>query len=125
MGSNFNGRVPGYSFRWAIIGDSTEISTFTSLKNHTRHGIQPFALFSSLIGAFKTPGHGRNDKKGFCTVHSKHGCLFHKNGSHDLIVTQLEYSFGMAILFFFKVEKSILLLQSHKIMYENIVLLLI
>ena len=32
VGSNFNGRVPGYSFRWAIIGISTKISIFTNLK---------------------------------------------------------------------------------------------
>ena len=29
---DFRGRVPGYSRRWAIIGDSTKISTFTNLK---------------------------------------------------------------------------------------------
>ena len=29
---DFSGRVPGYSRRWAIIGDSTKISTFTNLK---------------------------------------------------------------------------------------------
>ena len=32
VGSNFNGRVPGYSFRWAIIGITTKISTFEDLK---------------------------------------------------------------------------------------------
>ena len=32
VGNNFNGRVPGYSFRWAIIGIKTKVSTFTNLK---------------------------------------------------------------------------------------------
>ena len=32
VGSDFNGRVPGYSHRWAIIGIITKISTFTHLK---------------------------------------------------------------------------------------------
>ena len=33
VGIDFTGRVPGYSRRWAIIGDSTKISTFTNLKH--------------------------------------------------------------------------------------------
>ena len=32
VASNFNGRVPGYSHRWAIIGIHTKISIFTDLK---------------------------------------------------------------------------------------------
>ena len=103
MGSDFNGQVPGYSFRWAMIGHSTEISTFTNLKNHTRHRIQPFALFSSLTGAFKTPGHGRNDLKRLRYSTFKNTVVYSiKMESHDLIVTQIEYSFRMAILFFLR-----------------------
>ena len=53
VGSNFNGRVPGYSRQWAIIGDATNISTFTNLKltqimgsNHLPYLLSATVLFN-------------------------------------------------------------------------------
>ena len=43
----FPGRVPGYSRRWAIIGDSTKISTFTNLKRTQIMGSNHLLYISS------------------------------------------------------------------------------
>ena len=100
MGSDFNGRVPGYSLRWAIIGYSTKISTFTNLKL-TKYGIQPFVLFASLVGPFRMPEHGKNVDKKASVQYIQNTVVYSiKMESHDLLVTQLECSFGMATLFF-------------------------
>ena len=63
VNSDFNARAPGYSRRWAIIADTTKISTFTNLKlaqilgsNHLLYSL------SATIFAFKTVGNGRNVK---------------------------------------------------------------
>ena len=47
VGSDFNGRVPGYSLRWAIIGDTTKISTFTNLKLTQNMGSNHLLYFFS------------------------------------------------------------------------------
>ena len=44
---DFHGRVPGYSRRWAIIGDSTKISTFTNLKRTQIMGSNHLLYISS------------------------------------------------------------------------------
>ena len=73
---DFSGRVPGYSHRWAIIGDSTKISTFTNLKLTEIMGSNHLLYISSAnIFAFKTVQHRRNVNQEKISVHSKHGCL--------------------------------------------------
>ena len=77
VGMDFSGRVPGYSRRWAIIGDSTKISTFTNLKLTQIIGSNHFLYISSAtFFAFKTVQHRRNVNQEKISVHSKHGCLF-------------------------------------------------
>ena len=70
---DFNGRVPGYSRRWAIIGDSTKISTFTNLKRIQIMGSNCLVYFlSATFLAFKTVRHRRNVNQEKISVHSKH-----------------------------------------------------
>ena len=76
VGNDFSGWVPGYSRRWAIIGDSTKISTFTNLKLTQIMGSNHLLYFSSAtLFAFKTVPHRRNVNQEKISVHSKHGCL--------------------------------------------------
>ena len=76
VGMDFSGRVPGYSHRWAIIGDSTKISTFTNLKLTEIMGSNHLLYISSAtIFAFKTVQHRRNVNQEKISVHSKQGCL--------------------------------------------------
>ena len=76
VGNDFSGRVPGYSRRWAITGDSTKISTFTNLKLTQIMGSNHLLYFSSAtLFAFKTVPHRRNVNREKISVHSKHGCL--------------------------------------------------
>ena len=81
VGINFSGRVPGYSRRWAIIGDTTKIYTFTNLKHTQIMGSNHLLYFSSTtFFAFKTVvRHRRNVNQEKISVHSKHGCV-HKGG---------------------------------------------
>ena len=80
VGIDFSGRVPGYSRQWAIIGDSTKISTFTNLKHTQIMGSNHLLYFSSAtFFAFKTVRHRRNVNQEKISVHSKHGCG-HKRG---------------------------------------------
>ena len=74
---DFRGRVRGYSRRWAIIGDSTKISTFTNLKLTQIMGSNHLLYISSAtFFAFKTVRHRRNvNQEKISVVHSKHGCL--------------------------------------------------
>ena len=76
VGMDFSGRVPGYSRRWAIISDSTKISTVTNLKLTEIMGSNHLLYISSpTIFAFKTVRHRRNVNQEKISVHSKHGCL--------------------------------------------------
>ena len=59
VGIDFSGRVPEYSRRWAIIGDSTKISTFTNLK-HIMGSNHLLCFSSATFFAFKTVRHRRN-----------------------------------------------------------------
>ena len=80
VGSDFSGWVSRYSRRWAIIGDSTKISTFTNLKHTQIMGSNHLLYFSSAtFFAFKTVRHRRNVNQEKISVHSKHGCV-HKSG---------------------------------------------
>ena len=80
VGIDFSGRVPGYSHQWAIIDDSTKISTFTNLKHTKIMGYNHLLYFSSATAfAFKTEQHRRNVNQEKISVHSKHGCV-HKSG---------------------------------------------
>ena len=47
VGSDFRGLVPGYSLRWAIIGDSTKISVFTNLNVTQNMGSNHLLCFFS------------------------------------------------------------------------------
>ena len=76
VGIDFSGRVPGYSRRWAIIGDTTKIYTFTNLKHTQIMGSNHLLYFSSAtFFAFKTVRQRRNVNQEKISVHSKHGCL--------------------------------------------------
>ena len=48
VGIDFNGRVPGYLRRRAIIGDFTKISTFTNLKRIQILGFKYLLYFLSV-----------------------------------------------------------------------------
>ena len=76
VGIYFSGRVPGYSRRWAIIGYSTKIFTFTNLKLTQMTGSNHLLYFSSAtLFAFKKVRHRRSVNQEKISVHSKHGCL--------------------------------------------------
>ena len=80
MGSDFKGRVPRNSRRWAIIGDATKITTFTNLfvimyllyflichlfyltSDTVILCITKILFFVTFVGEFKTLEHGINLK---------------------------------------------------------------
>ena len=111
VGTDFSGRVPGYSRRWAIIGDGTKISTFTYLKITEIMKYNHLLYFSSAtFFAFKTVRHRRNINQEKISVYIQNTVVTVsiKVESHDLSVKHLllfECSFGIETLFFLQAGK--------------------
>ena len=105
VGLDFSGRVPGYSRQWAIIGDSTKISTFTNLK-HTQIMGSNYYFISRRPPFLHSKQYDTEEmltKKRFLYIQNMVVAI--NVESRDLSVKHsllLECSFGIETLFFFR-----------------------
>ena len=98
VGIDFSGRVPGYSRRWAIIGDSTKIYTFTNLKHTQIMGSNHLLYFPPFLHSKQYDTEEMLTKKRFLYIQNTVVSI--KVESHDLSVKHsllLECSFGIEL----------------------------
>ena len=116
VGIDFNGRVPGYSHRRAIIGDFTKISTFTNLKRTQILGFKHLLYFLSVT-LFTLKAIRQT------SVHSKHCCLWSVTIKIPQIGKYPVYESFTTMTTTNKITAFLRLVESHDLSVKHLLLL--